>query len=333
MDDKILKSRLFDIEQTRPTNYIYVSKGGSDDGFGTYSDPFLTVSKALSIATSGTNIFIYPGTYLEDLTFKAGVNLTSPATLSVYITGNHTANFAGTVIIENIVLNSSTGNTLLFSGNGNKNLQFHSSSVNSTSGHAINWTNTNSSSKINFAECTVNVSTSGSSAKAIYSTTGATGGIIANGTTFRIDNPDNVCLEIGGAVNFNHTADIITGQVVINGSAVATIGNLTMNTSTVPCLVTNSSGTVTLLNIIATTTSTYAFDGTAGSVLAFMAIIYGSTGKGATNITTIPLAMAPIRLRSASLNSVITDGTWEYDGTDLYFCKGSSRFKITMTAV
>jgi hypothetical protein len=317
-----------------PSNYIYVGKNGNDStGNGSANKPYLTVSKAISVANSGTTIFTFPGTYNESLTLKAGVNITSPAVLSTYISGNHISDFTGTVVFENIVLTSPSGNTLTFSGSGNKNLQFYSSSVNSTSGHSINWTNTNASSKINFIDCTVNVTNSGTSAKAIYSTTGANGGIIANTTSFKINNPNNICLEIGGAVTFTHTADTITGQIVINNTASVTIGNVAMTTTSVPCLITNSSGTTTLLNVISTTSNAYAFGGTVGSIIVFMGIIYGGIGTGASNITAVPLQMAPIRIRPSALYSTVNDGTFEYNGTDLYFSKGSTRYKVTMTSV
>lgn len=317
-----------------PTNYVYVGKNGNDTtGNGSANKPYLTVQKAITSSSSGTTIFIFPGTYSESITFKAGVNLTSPATLSVYITGNHIADFSGTVVIENIVLNSSSGNTLLFSGNGNKNLQFHSSSVYSTSGHAINWTNTNTSSKINFGDCTVNVTTSGSSAKAIYSTTGAVGGIIANTTSFKVNNPNNICLEIGGGVTFTHTADVIIGQVVVNNTASVTIGNVSMTTTSVPCLVTNSSGSTTLLNVIAVSGGTYAFGGTVGSTIVFMGILYGAVAVGAQNITAIPLYMAPIRIRPSTLYSSINTGTIQFDGNDLYVDIGTKRYKLNKTEV
>ena len=317
-----------------PANYIYIAKNGNDStGDGSANNPYLTVQKGINSASTGTTLFIFPGTYAENLTFKAGVNLTSPAILSTYITGNHTADFSGTVIIQNIVLNSSSNNTLLFSGSGNKNLQFHNSSINATSGHAINWTNNNSSSKINFSNCTVNVLTSGSFAKAIYSTVGASGGIIANTTTFKINNANNICLDLGGAVTFTHTADTITGQVVLNNTASATIGNVSMTTTSVPCLVTNSSGTVTLLNVIATSGGTYAFDGAVGSIIVFMGILYGGIAAGATHITAIPLLMAPIRIRANTLYSAINPGIIQFDGNDLYIDAGTKRYKLNKTEV
>jgi hypothetical protein len=315
---------------SKPTNYLYVGKNGN--GTGGIGDPFLTVGAAIAAASSGTTIFIWPGTYTENITFKAGVNLTSPVTYGVYIIGNHTASFAGTIIVENIVLLSSTGITLSYSGATAQNLQFYNSSINSGSGDAINWTNTNASSKLQIIDGTVNVATSGTTARAFYSTTGALGSLIANRTTFKINNPNNVCLGIGGGISFTHTSDSVIGQIVVSNTASSTFALITMATTSVPVLITNSTGTSTISEVVALTTSTPCFSG--AGVLVFLAIGYASTGVGGATtlnggIGAIPLPMSPVRLRATALSTGISDGTFEYDGTNLYFSIGTTRTALT----
>lgn len=324
--------------KVKPNNYLYVGKNGNDTtGDGSANSPYLTVTKAESVATSGTTVFVFPGSYSENITFKANVNLTSPIALSTYITGNHIANFTGTVLIENIVLNSTTGNTLTYSGTGVQNLQLFASSVNSTVGDAINWTNTNSSSKLQMIDCTCNVATSGSSARCFYSTTGAAGGFIANRTTFRINNPDNVCMAIGGAVNFTHTSDQIVGQVTVSNTASATIAMVGMITSTVAVLSTTSSGTVTLINDTVTTTATPAFTG--AGILVDVALLYTSTGVGGAStlnggLGNITLPMSSVKIRASSLvpagqvSAGQNSGNLEFDGTHLFFTAGTTRTQI-----
>ena len=59
-------------------NILYVSKNGSNSNSGTReSDPFLTVKHALSQATTGTTVYIYPGDYEEifPLTVPVGVSV------------------------------------------------------------------------------------------------------------------------------------------------------------------------------------------------------------------------------------------------------------------
>jgi hypothetical protein len=319
----------------KPTNYLYVSKGGNDTtGDGSANFPYLTIQKAIDTATSGTTIFPFPGTYTENLTLKAGVNITSPVKFGVYIIGNHIANFTGTIIFDNVVLSSSTGNTLSFSGTGAQNLQFLGSSVNSTSGDAINWTNTNTSSKIYFEDGTCNVSTSGSSARCVYTASTAKGSLIANRVSFKLDNPNNVCIALGGSVSFTHTSDQIIGQVTVADSASATIAIVAMITTSVAVLNTVSTGTVTLINNSIATTATPAFTGT--GILAYTALVYTSTGVGGASTLSgglgpIALAMSSIKLRASALvpNEQIasgqSNGLIEFDGTHFYGTIGTTR--------
>lgn len=317
-----------------PTNYIYVAKNGNNEyNTGGIGDPFLTIQKAIDIASSGTTIFIYPSTYTENLTLKAGVNITSSTRYSTYITGNHTANFTGTVIIQNIVLNSSSGATLTFSGTGVQNLQFLSSDINSTSGDAINWSNTNSASRIQIIDGSSTVSNSSSTARCFYSTTGASGGLIANRTSFKLNNPDNIALAIGGAVSFTHTSDQVIGQIVVSNTATTAFALIAMTTATVPVFVTNSSNISTLSEVVAITTSTPAFSG--AGIFLFFAIGYGSTGTGGSatlngGAGAIAFEMAPIRFRSSALYGIPQDGIFEYNGSNPYFTVGTARTPIVL---
>lgn len=232
------------------------------------------------------------------------------------------------------MLSSSTGNTLSFSGTGAQNLQFLGSSVNSTSGDAINWTNTNTSSKIYFEDGTCNVSTSGSSARCVYTASTAKGSLIANRVSFKLDNPNNVCIALGGSVSFTHTSDQIIGQVTVADSASATIAIVAMITTSVAVLNTVSTGTVTLINNSIATTATPAFTGT--GILAYTALVYTSTGVGGASTLSgglgpIALAMSSIKLRASALvpNEQIasgqSNGLIEFDGTHFYGTIGTTR--------
>lgn len=56
---------------------IYVAKNGNDAYDGTMANPFLTIKAALAVASSGTSVFVAPGTYTEvnPVTIPAGVSL------------------------------------------------------------------------------------------------------------------------------------------------------------------------------------------------------------------------------------------------------------------
>jgi hypothetical protein len=69
-------------------NIIYVAANGDDLYTGTHqNDPFATITKALSVATSGDTVFIYPGTYTEifPLTVPVGVTVKGAGLRSVLI--------------------------------------------------------------------------------------------------------------------------------------------------------------------------------------------------------------------------------------------------------
>ena len=65
-------------EDLKPTNVIYVSKEGNDStNDGSMNRPYLTIKKALSVATTKTTIKVASGTYTEDnpLTVPADVSI------------------------------------------------------------------------------------------------------------------------------------------------------------------------------------------------------------------------------------------------------------------
>jgi hypothetical protein len=99
----------------RPGNTFYVSVNGSDTNYGDHqSSTFRTVKHALSVATAGDSILIFPGTYQEifPLTVPVGVNVSGTDIRSVTISPT-----AGTVTNDAFLLNGeSTVGSLTISG-------------------------------------------------------------------------------------------------------------------------------------------------------------------------------------------------------------------------
>jgi len=85
-----------------------------------------TIASALTSASSGDTIFIRPGTFTENLTLKAGVNLAAYAcdaqTPNVTIVGKLTATFTGTCSISGIRLQTNSDNILSTSGSNVTNI-------------------------------------------------------------------------------------------------------------------------------------------------------------------------------------------------------------------
>ena len=69
-------------------NIYYVATAGSDSNAGVHeNNPFLTIAKALSVATLGSTVYVYPGAYTEifPLTIPVGVTLKGSGIRSVTV--------------------------------------------------------------------------------------------------------------------------------------------------------------------------------------------------------------------------------------------------------
>ena len=77
------------INLTKNNGILYVSNGNGSDANEGYSPggPYATITKALSQATAGTFIYIYPGTYQEafPMTVPAGVTIQGDSIRSVEV--------------------------------------------------------------------------------------------------------------------------------------------------------------------------------------------------------------------------------------------------------
>jgi hypothetical protein len=90
----------------RPGNTLFVSTNGNDTYTGTHqNDPYRTIKKALTVATSGTTIYIYPGVYSEifPLTVPVGVTVKGSGIRSVNIQPT-----AGTISQDAFLVNGET---------------------------------------------------------------------------------------------------------------------------------------------------------------------------------------------------------------------------------
>lgn len=128
---------------------------------GTHS----TIAAALTSASSGDTIFIRPGTYTENLTLKAGVNLTAFAcdalTPNVIISGNCTHNTAGTVSISGIQLKTNSAANITVSGSVASILNLIGCDINCSNNSGITYSSSSASSQINMYNCTGNLGTTG----------------------------------------------------------------------------------------------------------------------------------------------------------------------------
>lgn len=116
-----------------------------------------TIAAALTSASSGDTIFIRPGTYTEDLTLKAGVNLAAYSadalTPNVTISGNATATFAGTCTISGIRLSTNSTSLLTVSGSSATIVYLKNCYLAISQTPAITYSSSSSSSRLYLQNC------------------------------------------------------------------------------------------------------------------------------------------------------------------------------------
>jgi len=128
-----------------------------------------TIASALTSASSGDTIFIRPGTYTENLTLKAGVNLCaydcdglgagSSSATNVIILGKMTATFIGQVSISGIELKTNGDYLIETTGSNAASLILSKCFLNCSNFSGIH--KTNSSAFINLYNCNGNLGTTG----------------------------------------------------------------------------------------------------------------------------------------------------------------------------
>ncbi len=127
-----------------------------------------TIAAALTSASSGDTIFIRPGTYTENLTLKAGVNLTAyecnssvNATGSVIISGTCTLTAAGTVSISGIQLQTNSAALLAVTGSNASVVNLYNCYLNCTNNTGITFSSSNASAVVYLFRCVANLGTTG----------------------------------------------------------------------------------------------------------------------------------------------------------------------------
>jgi hypothetical protein len=168
-------------QQILPSNTFTTAKwivsATSSDGTHT------TIAGALTSASSGDTIFIRPGTYTENLTLKAGVNLTAyddSITPNVVILGKLTATFAGTCTVSGIQLKTNTDNFLAVTGSAATIVWLVNCFLNCSNATGITYSVANTSAQIKILNCQGDIGTTGIT---VFTNT-STGGMLFQYTRF-----------------------------------------------------------------------------------------------------------------------------------------------------
>ena len=134
------------------------------NGFG----DFTTIGSALTAAGAGQNYFYRPGTYTENLTLPANINLTAygcdsslNGTGTVIIKGTCTLSTVGTVTISGVQLQTNSAYFLTVSGSVASIVNLNNCYLNCTNNIGIDYTSSSGSSGINVNNCWGNLGTTG----------------------------------------------------------------------------------------------------------------------------------------------------------------------------
>jgi hypothetical protein len=150
---------------------------------GTHTTIALAITAAVA-AGGAQNIFIRPGTYTEDLTLPASINLISFVsdgdTPTVIISGKVTMTTAGTSCISGIRLQTNSDFFLAVTGSAASIVNLENCYLNCLNNTGISFTSSSASSRINIDNCIGNLATTGI---ALFAASGA-GSIIIDNTLY-----------------------------------------------------------------------------------------------------------------------------------------------------
>lgn len=121
-----------------------------------------TIAAAIAEATSGDTIFIRPGTYTENLTLKAGVNLCAFGgdQVTTIIVGKLSASYSGTVEVYGLGLQTNADYIAEITGANSTVLNFRRCLLSLEDNTGFSDTGSGSSS-FRFESCTINANTTG----------------------------------------------------------------------------------------------------------------------------------------------------------------------------
>lgn len=305
-----------------------VSAGGSTDGAN-----YTTIASAIAAASSGDTIFVQPGTYVEDLSMKAGVHLTAfdgDARIgNVIIQGKITVDITGTCNITGIELLTNGDTALEITGTNTSSTILNSCYILAADATAITCDNSS-------ASLTISNSYSGALPTfTMFSITTILGMTVFN---TRTSSPDATASNIAaGTISWEYcilgtvSTTSGTGQVQVRNSRIQMPTNTTFLTTAgtgTSRLENNtiSTGTAASVSIGAGTTvvmtdcdviSSNANPITGAGTLEYTPISFAGTGTTVDTTTQTPLEFGPTILTTGIKNDGFhVDNVTALDDTD-----------------
>lgn len=261
---------------------------------------FTTITLALAAAVSGQTIFIRPGTYTENLTLKAGVNLSAfvcdAQNAQVIIAGECNATFSGSCSISGIQFQHGlTGVGILVSGTDATIVNLINCFIKTTHspGTSIANTSINTGAIINVLSCRGDISVSGGTV--LYQNTGT--GIINFYSSYFTNSGNSLSLNSAGSGSGASTVNIFSSffsnGIACNSTSTTLISDSSVITPNTVCLQVTSTETASLI-----CSNCYLDSGTASTIN----LVSGSGTINALNST----------IKSSNTNAITGSGTIQY---------------------
>lgn len=278
------------VQQILSTNTFTTAKwivsATSSDGTHT------TIASALTSSASGDTIFIRPGTYTENLTLKAGVNLTAfvcdATTPNVTISGKCTFNAAGTVSISGINLQTNSDFALAVTGSVASIVNLSECNLNCLNNTGISFTSSSASAQVNVFKCRGNLATTGI-------------GLFAHSSA------GNMIIDY---CDFTNTGASSTASTVSAGIVYIAVTGAPFPFST------SSGGIIAFsyssVNTSATNTTCFTTAGTGTSVTDYTDFISGTASALSIGTGTTLTVLNCARVDSTNTNAITGAGTLKY---------------------
>jgi hypothetical protein len=272
-------------------------------GIGNYT----TIQSAITAASAGNDVYITPGTYTENLTLKAGVNLCTikgnEVSGLVTIVGNATMSVVGTVEIANINLQTNGSNPFLtVSGSVASIVNLVNCVLTVGNQPGISFTSSSASAQINMSRCSGDLNTN----TATFYTMTSPGTITIEYCFFT-----NSGASPNSSTNSTGLVDLYYSHFLSRFSTTGS-GNINKNY----CFIDTSAINQTGLTLFGTGTSDARFtDNLSGTASAI------SVGSGCT------INCYKCLVNSSNTNAITGAGTINY--TDLSFSGTSNTINVT----
>jgi len=238
------------------------------------NSPYNTIQSALDAANAAgvdAEVFVRPGTYIENLTLYSNVIIRG-SVLETVITGNHTPPATGICTLKDLYLTAASGDILSSAGAGTGILLVENCYITVVNGYVFNIPNW-AAGTIALINCT-----DASTNNGVINCTGGANALISssyagrgsgNALTFSNGNLDIISTRLGcpisiagtGATTINEGSSL-QGTLTTGGSNAATVTNTKIVSGATQAITHSSSSTLTLANTNINTSNATAIGGT-----------------------------------------------------------------------